>query len=839
MNKIRCLYLVLGSLVTSLYSTKLLGTERPLIWLTAEEKPIVLKKIETEQWAKERFLALKKRADDFVPTSVDERVENIKRLPLSWQEKTNKFPAFIVQKNVGNNELRNPLQLSLQAAIDCGVMYALIGEDKYAHCAADILYTVVQGLNSTEIGIQPVHLNNRGWIIPKNHLLESRIYAAQIPLIYDFVYNYLKKGGKVYDAHQNKFTVFDFSAAQHVFTTYAQLALDSGLIDNNWPILESSSLVHNALAIDDEHLRQHYLEHYLTLDTAHQDSLAKVAKNYVKAGDIWPESLGYAMHVGYFSLYLMNLIDRIEPSLQLGNKYPNISSALLTYEQLRFPNGDYPAFGDSHRSHQDNYFEYELAYKSAVLNNNKALITKFASRLKQLIKTGQYDRSTLLPRHTSAKPYFAPLALLWPETELGEQKIDTPLNVYNTVHIPFAGLFIQRNLSSDDPVKNSLMATIGGGSYVHGHASGIDMELYGQGHVLGLESGKGAYPTNVHQNYNRLFAGHNTVISNGASASKGGWLQLATNPVEKVVMEPEINANPISDKYSFITARFYDEYNLVKPAYHQRTTAVIRLSDQLGYYLDIFRARSEAENQYHDYLYRNLGDSLDVATDGQTIKFHSDKNRFQPFDPSMIDKWTHDRNFVHPGWHFLKNVNTSSKTAKSLTATFTAHKFLNSPVMMQSTIVAGLELTLSTAIAPKIKSEDPPYNKHEIPMMVLRHEGDAWLNPFVLTFESYQGVEQPAIQSTSRLMHNDVFKGVKVVSKVGISNVTQYILIQENSSQHYENKELGISFIGSFGVITLKNNKLTDLYIGSGTQLSFRDSLLKVESTSSSAYKTY
>ena len=150
------------------------------------------------------------------------------------------------------------------------------------------------------------------------------------------------------------------------------------------------------------------------------------------------------------------------------------------------------------------------------------------------------------------------------------------------------------------------MATIGGGSYVHGHASGIDMELYGQGHVLGVEAGKGVYVSEIHQNYNRLFAGHNTVISNGASASKGGWIDLAINRVEKVNMEPEPRTKPISDKYSFVTASFYDEHNLVKEADHQRTTAVIRLSENKGYYLDVFRAKSDTKNQY-DLPYYYLG----------------------------------------------------------------------------------------------------------------------------------------------------------------------------------------------------------------------------------------
>ncbi|MDP5130616.1 MAG: heparinase II/III family protein [Paraglaciecola sp.] len=813
--------------------------ERPFIWMSAAEKFQILDKIENNDWAKKRFEILKQRTDDFAPTSLKERIENINQLPLQWGDKNNSFPRFIAQKNIGNNHLREPLQISLQAAIDCGILFNLTGQSQYAECAADILYTVVKGLNSTPVGQEKVIHDNRGWIVPENHLLEARIYGAQIPLIYDFIYNYVKAGGKVYDAHLQQLVSFDFDAAQRVFATYAQLALDSGLVDNNWPILESTSLVHNALAIDDELLRNRYLQHYLTIDTPNHDSLAKIAKSYATPGDIWPESLGYSMHVGYFSLYLMTLIDRIEPSLKLGNKYPNITTALLTYEQLRFPNGDYPAFGDSHRSHENNYFEFELAYKLALLNNNQELKDIFANEIKQAIEVQKYDRSTLKDRHGSAKPYYAPLELLWSVADLGKGKSHETFSAFPTVDLPFAGLFIQRNLTTQDKVKNSLMATIGGAAYVHGHASGIDMELYGQGHVLGIEAGKGDYPTNVHQNYNRLFAGHNTVISNGASATKGNWISLGINRVENVVMEPEVRKDPVSDKYSFVTASFFDEHNLVKEAHHQRTTAVIRLTDTKGYYLDVFRAKSDTPDQFHDYLYRNVADDLAISSQGKELQLEVDNDRFQPADPSMLKKWGQDRNFAHPGWHFLKDVNTSKVTNQAIKATFKADKFNNSPVMMQANVVPGLELSMTTATTPAVKSEDPPYKKKNLPIMVLRHQGETWQNPFALTYESYQGDEKPVIQSTQRIMQGNIFKGVKVVANVDGNIVEQYILIQEKEADEFHDPLTGIAFIGRLGIVTLNNGKISDLYIGSGSKLIFQRKNLAAKSAANSAYKQF
>ena len=837
-KKLLCIS-ILNLVVITYVSAYTSAIERPLIWITPQEKPQVLKKIADHEWAKNRFIQLQKRADDFAPTDLAKRIENVKTLPLDWANKTDKFPAFIEQANIGNNHLREPLQLGLQAAIDCGILYYLTDKEQYAHCAADILHNVVQALSSAPIKVGQVDLNNRGWIVPENHLLESRIYSAQIPLIYDFVFNYLKAGGKVYDVHKNTLTSFDFTAAQQVFESYAQLALDSGLINNNWPVLESSSLVHNALAIDDNEKRHYYLQHYLLLDTNHQDSLKKVAESYANPGDIWPESLNYSMHVAYFSLYLMTLIDRIEPSLQLGKRYPNITSAFLTNEQLRFPNGDYPAFGDGDRSYTENYLELELAYKSAILNKNQTLIDTFANELKHAVENGKYDRSSLMPRHTSAKPYYAPIELLWPVADLGNKASQVTFNAYTTVDIPFAGMFIQRNLSTQNTVKNSLMVTIGGGSYVHGHASGIDMELYGQGHVLGIEAGKGQYPSNVHQNYNRLFAGHNTVISNGASASKGDWINLGINRVEKVAMEPEPRTEPVSDKYSFVTASFYDEHNLAKAAYHQRTTAIIRLNDKVGYYLDVFRAKSDTPEQYHDYLYRNLADSMSITAACAELKLVNDPERFKPFSAEVAKKWRHDKNFAHPGWHFFTEVKTSEVCDNNMNVTFTADGFKNSPVIMNASIVEGLDLTITQAKVPPAKIEHPPYNKKELPIMVLRHQGDTWLNPFVVTYESYQGAASPVIKSTSRLMQGDEFKGVKVITHLNGNTIEQFILVQQSMTEQFILAKENISFTGTYAVITLTNGKLTEMYIGNGTILSYQENVVTAKSPSTSAYRRF
>jgi len=839
----KTLFIVTLIVYAMLNSCNVSSQERPMIWVTQNEREDILQKIAYYPWAQARYNQLLKRTHKFTPQNLTERAERLRRLPLNWDKQPDQFPDFIPQASYDKQQLRKPLQLALQHAIDCSVIYYLTEHNIYAHCAADILHTVLQALKVTKI--QETKHFNKGWIIPTNHLLEARIYSSQIPIIYDFMHSWLKKGGKVYDPYKEKLIRFDFKTAQYVFETYAQMALSSGLINNNWPILESASLVHNTLALDNEKLRDKYLMHYLYKDTQHHDSLKTVAKKYKQSGDIWDESLNASISVAYRSLYLMTLLDRIYPDLKLGVRYPYIAQALLTYDQLRFPNGDYPAFGNGDRYYAHSYFKYELAYMSAALNNNEELATLFAHKLDTAIQLGDYNRDTLPNHSMRATPYQTPIQLLWTKSVIVKDDDFSPPPLHSTFHLPFAGFFIQRNLNTSHPKALGLMATTGGGSYVNGHASGIDLELYGKGHILGVESGKAKSGSDVHKHHHSLFAGHNTVISNGASASKGGWMNLGINPIKEVFMEPRPKKNAVSKKHSFTTLSFFDEHNFIAPAQHKRTTAVIRLDNNTGYYIDIFRAKSSHPEQFHDYLYRNIGDNITAKINQsnkdniyqEAIELNEDAARFQQH---LQPNKKHKRfNYQHPGWHYFSDVKTAKAIDTNIQVAFDALKLNKQGVSMHANIVGGLLLDYTQARTPISVIEHPPYNKTPHPIMILRHHGDTWGNPFAVIYEPQNTHQPTAVKRVERLMQGNIFKGLIVSSVVEDIPITQYILLQQGNEQTYSNEQLGIRFTGHFGVITLKNNVLDNIYIGHGKELSFNDTYLAGSKSHFSAYQTY
>ncbi|MCP4047780.1 MAG: hypothetical protein GY732_17540 [Gammaproteobacteria bacterium] len=137
--------------------------------------------------------------------------------------------------------------------------------------------------------------------------------------------------------------------------------------------------------------------------------------------------------------------------------------------------------------------------------------------------------------------------------------------------------------------------------------------------------------------------------------------------------------------------------------------------------------------------------------------------------------------------------------------------------------------------APKAYGATKPYNEAPLPTFALRHNGDAWDNPFAVVYESY--TNQPVIMSVERLMESGVLKGVKVTSNVEGHNYVQYVIMQESIDADYVNKESGIAFKGRFAVVTLdQDGNWTEAYIGNGRHLNYKDLTLNADEHSHAAY---
>jgi len=139
---------------------------------------------------------------------------------------------------------------------------------------------------------------------------------------------------------------------------------------------------------------------------------------------------------------------------------------VLTRLSYGYPNGtEHVAFGDSRRAGGSGTApDYTRVVR-------RAGFPKVAERILAHLK---YERE-LKGYHPNN---------LWTMNALEEVKA-RPIESQSTVQLPYAGVVIQKNLNFSNPKDHGLMYYTGGASYVHSHLSGLDLEVYGAGNIMG------------------------------------------------------------------------------------------------------------------------------------------------------------------------------------------------------------------------------------------------------------------------------------------------------------------------------------------------------------------
>ncbi len=792
--------------------------QRPMIWVTAADRAAILSKIESQPWAQTVFAAMKARVADSVAAHARDPDAFLRGLPfITHPTDPSRHPTFAL---IGGNMASTPdarrnhsLQRFLHVGTDCAVLFYLTGEESYARCAADILSTATHALalmprnDASESG---------GIVYPGDVLYEARAVGAQLPIIYDFLHPWLVRGVRVHDVVTRAPVAFDFAVAQAVFRAYARLIVEHGQINSNHPVLEMPCLAVNALALDDPAERADLLAYLTHQDSPNQDSLKKVMRIFRESGGIWPESFQYSVGVSGRVAFLAALLRRQTPPAVPLDGVSAFPLSLVRLTDFRFPNGDNLRLGDGPRRSGEPWEALEIAYALALREGDTATQQTMGALLNLGIAQGRYDRAAPLGFTGGANHYQGPLQLLWfAPTIIGTMAAPVPRT---TDALPFAGAVLQRNFSPKGDPAHALMAAVSGASYVHSHATGMALELYGAGHVLGANAGKGTYTTDEHENHRRLFAAANGVIVSGSSRSAGGWVNLGTDTVTPVVLEPAFGAAPVSPNHSFTVTRFTDRSAGDTRAEQQRLVGLVRTSATTGYYVDVFRSRTTQTEQFHDYLYHNLGDSLALTTAGQPLPLADTPERFRP---AAGTSWSRNRSFLFPGWHVFKSARTSAPFAGNVAAEFTAAKLKPSPAAMRVFLPGTEGREYSSALSLETKEAPSPYDKAPTPVLVVRQRGEAWNRPFAAIYEPSAGAG--AIRAVTTLTSRSSFSGFKIVSQVAGRTLTQFVLVSASADGEFSDPDLGLTFRGRYAVVSLdERDLLTSLYLGEGTSLRFR-----------------
>lgn len=796
--------------------------ERPFIWVSSAERDAILEKIEQEPWAHQIFTDFIHRLQPTIAAHQRNPEQFLGGLPFHWEKgKPNEPPPFYQTFHTVNGQQRNldnatdeewaaaeTLIRYLQIGLDCGIAYYLTVDEKYAQCAIDILTAFVLGVSQVEVS----NWRGRGgWLFPFDGFREVRVLGYRVPLIYDFIAPFIEKGGQPFEIAKKGKIDFPQQTAQEVFRTYADISINYGHTGSNHPILEAPSLVYNALAMEDPQARAQLLAYFLTQNTEHQDALQTLAGVYKNKGDIWPETSQYLNAAGAILTRLMRIVNRYDPSLQLGKKYVNVLFSLPALDYFVYPNGQLIRWGDGKRSGEPPYSSYEEAYLLAMMDGLEGVADELGALISKAFREGKYARRGIE-------------SVLW-FSEQYEHTLDSFV-LPRTDQVNHAGIFLQRNLSASGDAVDGLMCFVGGGPMVHGHASGMDMELYGQGEVLGVDNGRGRYQKEIHENYSRLFAAHNTVIVNGNSRSDSGWVNLGINRVQLVAMEPRPRQLAVAPHYSFTKTSFVDDKGELAEAQQERTLALIRTSDSTGYYVDIFQSKSQWINQYHDYLYHNIGDSLVFLQDDLVLSPSPERYQANAQAP-----WVQNREYRHPGWHYFREVQTSKVYPQTVKARFSLKNARQEVVHMNLFVLGDEGREYTKVLAPSTFESPEAYAGEPTPTLVVRKQGAAWDHPFVVVYEpTLAHRTDNRILSITPISSDDVYAGLIVKRQAGPKILTQWIVTPLQDSV-YQDEATDFYFAGTLAVLSFnEEGQLQDIYMGEGKEL--RWGKLSIQSTS-------
>jgi hypothetical protein len=780
--------------------------QHPVIWTTLAEKSEVLSKIQNYSWASSIINKAKSAIDDKVNTHVTNPLTILNTIPALAAD-DNLTEAQASSANSGHAKV-------LTYASYAAMIYYVTEEEKYAQFAADILWYYIEELATRT----PANTAMSG-----SHFYDPRSGYQHFAIAYDFMVNYLKDPQtRVYQKSTGNTIVFDNSKAQTAVYNVAMNALHEhggadtkyGKTVSNHPILRAPGVLFSILCVEDDTERERMFNVFWNVGTKEQNSFTKTILPMFGEQGIWPEAVSYSFMQNI--TLVLNIVDKLKPEMNVMSNNMHILDGNFLFDNLRLPNRRFVRYGDSHRDNDGTADLYRYTLDLAIRNGFATYEQKAKVALRQGYDSeGGYTPSVPVSNFDNTDAFEQ---LFWgvdiPAVTSGTIDFQKP-----TVIIKHAGVALQRNYVEVNNEDYGLCGIIGGAHYVHSHCTGITMELYGAGYIMAANAGlpKTLAERNEpeHENYFWRHAGNNTMIVNGTThgVQPGSWnteSYLWMNTVVNVAAEPKHLEDPITPKFSFAT-QFLDD--TVNDDQQRRTLSTIRTSETTGYYFDMFRSKSLGVNNFHDYIYHNLGDAANIMTMDGTVLAVSPTSRYQN-DIGDFQK--------SPGWRFFENTNVTESTDASIHVRFDLDE---TNTYMNMFAPPGVAREYTKALGPATREAKGGYINKKTQILAIRQQGEAWDKPYVHIFEPSKSTIA-SVKSVQHIYNGNVIVGVKVVSEVNDAIITDYIISNSASTTI---AYLDINFTGEFGIVRteLKDGKTNvSLYIGKGSSLKFLDETL-------------
>jgi hypothetical protein len=571
-------------------------------------------------------------------------------------------------------------------------------------------------------------------------------------------------------------------ASNEVFKRFIDLGMVRGGKKGNWNvngwdmILPGIMLIKDDSSFSDDHGKQYYLKHYLSVSTPYHDALPDILSAYDPITGLWPESPGYALST--IPMLLNMAMPLLKDNINTIGGNAIMEKAALAIFPWMDARGNIVNFGDGRGGPGDyTSFERLLTYYASV--NDTAHALGVASVIKKGMDANQYDRgktdwmgiclNTTSLTDLHAAPAYSRTA-------------------YSPVH---RHVFMKNG--NDE--RDGLMATIYGGYAKEKHMSpnGLALQLYAKGWAMSPDaSGYESY-WSADYAYHQTATGSNTILPG-----------YTAGPVRINAMEPAVADS------SFISIHAlspYCSFTDMSAAEKRRMIAIIRTSDHTGYFVDIFRS----EQPDNDYLFHNLGNTVTFRTAGNIpLNF----NNAADLDKGYNAAYSYFRNAKKAVTHSDIDVSWSITTTKpSITTDMWMH---GGPARELFRLDAPYS-NLNNYVTPGNVNIAPDSTRT---IIVRQSSLSAWTHPFISVFETYNQGEK-SIKKIQTIASTPTFTALKIESiSAGHvpANRNDYILYSIADST----RELpsGIVFNGLFGAISRKDNKLQYLYLGSGKSIS-------------------
>jgi hypothetical protein len=781
---------LLGNTGTGSGATGIKSLVHPHIWVSPSDRQGILDNISNHSWASSLFTQLQQRQSSRLTSHAGNPTAEIALIPAIPGDRTQH-------------------RTRLDVGVECAMLYYLTEDERYAQIASDILHQYVKLLSVQNVDFE-------FYTGSFNHLIPPREHFTRVAMIYDFVQPFIAKSGTtVFDLAANSQVPFNFETSQIAFAVMAANVIELGGNNSNHPVLELPGGLYSVMCMEDDGIREGYFNQLLNgAANSAQPGVNWMLDRFSPEDRLWPESAGYGKFTHALFIQLMNIIDNYKPDLNIVDNNKDLLASIFIYENFLYPNGATMAYGDIGRSFTDHAHIFRSILKIADRKGYTDLKERAASTLKKIYaEEGGYNPII----ESQRLEWNNPLQLLW-GVNLEASVSDAGEPLYGTVKATHAGVVMQRNFSGVDDEQNGLMYYTGGGTYVHAHATGLDMELYGAGYVIGPDFGgsSNGYGTDIHEQYAVSHAAHNTIIVNGETRrgvpSSGTWDNIV-DPIVLQASEPKVYADPVAENFSFSTQFLDDNINNVD---QQRTNSIIRTSATSGYYLDVFRSVSNASNNYHDYLFHGLGDVMKIHSEGTPLALTNTPNRYQN---DIADERK------QPGWRWYSGAKTSASTSNAITARFDLQSTND---YLHVNVPGGIDKEYSSALAPPTQEVSNGYDTKDTQMFIMRKYGEAWNEPFVALYEPSANSESTIVFS-NLIYYNNKVVGLEVLSNVNGQDIRDVIVVNDTNQETVVLSAFDIEFTGRFAIVRIMPQTSTtaiSMYIGEGQQLKFLDETL-------------